>query len=264
MSDIKQILESSKRVKISVIMQVNLEAYPGSRISSVDKFIRAVESFRNQVYKNAELIIVSDGCNKAYQIYNKNYKGEPNIKFAFYDRTGARKMYEIVETESGPLKYFRGFARGIGLSIATGHLITYMDSDDFLIPEFTLTHMLVYNTAPEKDWWLNTSWYDHENIVNATENVNFLVDPKTQPTLELDAFPGHRFRESTTKDGRLAFSPWLFCHKNYKSVPWRDVLSGGVSEDVDFFNRFQKAYPNGEEYKKPIYIRCHWAGQWDI
>ena len=262
---LNSILESVEKIKISIVMQCNLEDYNSSRSDSISKFHRAVESFKNQLYKNCELIIVADGCNKTYQHYMRTYKQDSNIKFAYFDRTGSSKMYDIIKDENGTeLTYYRGFARGIGVAMSTGHIVTYMDSDDYLSPEFAMTIMLQYNIEPDKDWWLNTAWYDHENVVNSTLNKGITVDPNEIESISLDYLPGHKFKESKTIDGKLIMTPWLFTHKNYGDVKWRDVMSQVSSEDVDFFNRFNEMHPNGTAYQRAIYVKCHSGNDWDI
>lgn len=260
MSTFQEIYDAAEKVKVSVIMQVNLEAYPGSRSNAVDKFIRAIESFRNQAYPLSELVIVSDGCNKAYQLYMKNYKNESNIRFVYFDRTDSPKMYE----EIGDGKYFRGFARGIGVAAATGSLITYMDSDDYLMPDFTLSCMLYYNAAPDMDWWLNTSWYDHENVINSNQNITAIVDPTTIENVQLQEMPGHNLKPMRLQEGKMVMTPWLLMHRAGLQIKWRDVISPVVSEDVDFYQRMTKIYKKGTTYSKPTYIRCHYANHWDI
>ena len=49
-------------MKISVIMASFLQM--GHKTNQDIKFVRAVKSFLNQTYKDKELIIVSDGCQK--------------------------------------------------------------------------------------------------------------------------------------------------------------------------------------------------------
>ena len=71
--DLKSILESANKIKVSIVMQVNLENYSKSRVLAEDKFYRAVDSFKNQLYKNAELIIVADGCDKTYHHYMQSF-----------------------------------------------------------------------------------------------------------------------------------------------------------------------------------------------
>jgi glycosyltransferase involved in cell wall biosynthesis len=118
--------------KISVIMQAYLGDYPGSRSNSIDKFIRAITTFKAQTYSNSELIIVSDGCNIVHETYNSQFKLDPQIKYAFVDKKGIPNMYELVDGQ----KYYRGIPRQVGVTLADGDLITYMDSDDFLLPNF--------------------------------------------------------------------------------------------------------------------------------
>lgn len=263
--ELSEILESVEKVKISIVMQCNLEDYNNSRSDAISKFHRAVDSFKAQLYNNCELIIVADGCNKTYQHYMRTYKNEPNIKFIYFDRTDAPKMYDEIPNEDGTVsKYFRGFARGIGAAAATGRLVTYMDSDDYLSPEFAMTIMLYYNSDPNRDWWLNTSWYDHANVINSPQNANVIVDPNTIESVRLDYMPGHEFKASRTVDGKMIMTPWLFTHRNYGDVKWVDTISPTVSEDVEFFNRFNAVHPNGTTYQKPIYVKCHNGGYWDI
>jgi uncharacterized protein with von Willebrand factor type A (vWA) domain len=93
MSNISELMEGLDKPKISIIMQSYLGEYPGSRTDSVEKFKRAVKSFQNQLYKNCELIIVSDGCIKTQETYFSEFKTDPNIKFIFVDKD-APNMYE--------------------------------------------------------------------------------------------------------------------------------------------------------------------------
>lgn len=250
--------------KISIIMQCYLDSYNDSRSDSVLKFERVIESFKKQKYKNCELIIVSDGCSLTKKVYEELYKNIDNIKFAYYDRTGYPKMYDIVETPKGRARYFRGKARGIGCSIASGDIITYMDSDDYLTPEFTLICNEIYKRNKNKTWFLNTSWYDHENVVNSKQNINALKDPKNIESIQLEVLKEHKFKKMECKDGKAIMAPWLLIHKNNISTKWKDSNSNIGSEDVDFYNRLVKEYPNGIYFKHPIYIRCHYKDLWDI
>jgi glycosyltransferase involved in cell wall biosynthesis len=54
--------------KASVIMASFLGDYPNAASNRDKKLIRAVNSFINQSYENKELVIVSDGCTKTYEI----------------------------------------------------------------------------------------------------------------------------------------------------------------------------------------------------
>lgn len=260
MNNFKEIFEALDKVKISIVMQVNLENYPGSRRDPINKFHRAIESFKNQTYKNCELIIVSDGCNKTHQLYSRSHRNEPNIKFVYFDRADSRQMYEEVEDKG---KYYRGFARRLGLAAATGDLIMYMDSDDFLLPNFTMTGLLYYNANPERDWWINTSWYDHESVTVSDQNSKAVMDPTDTEVIEIEGLP-EGWKAIELVPGMQVLSPWLMMHKASLNTKWRDVISKTTSEDVDFFKRLQAEYPNGSAYKAPTYVRCHFADKWDI
>ena len=146
MADLNEIFNEVEKIKVSIVMQVNLGDYENSRTDAIHKFHRAVESFGNQIYKNCELIIVSDGCLKTQQHYNRSYKEDPKIKFVYYDRPqNSVKMYGKVEGHPEEYTYYRGLARRLGAAVATGDVIAYMDSDDIIAPEFTITLMLIYN-----------------------------------------------------------------------------------------------------------------------
>lgn len=254
MSEISKLMEEIEKPKISIIMQSYLADYPGSRADSINKFRRAVKSFQNQLYKNCELIIVSDGCTKTHQIYAREFKNDPSIKFILVDKDSPN-MYE--DTEQG--KYYRGFPRRVGVGSATGSLITYMDSDDFLMPEFTLTLVLTYNINPNLDWWINTEWYDNEAA--NWEDSNEIFSSDHSEDIEIEGLYG-KWTKTRVKPGMAVLSPWLLMHKSTCTTKWRDVI--GTSEDSDFNRRLRSEYVNGTTYDRPIYVRCHYRDLWDL
>lgn len=236
-------------------MQSYLGDYPGSRIDPINKFRRAVKSFQNQIYKNCELIIVADGCTKTQQIYTREFRNDPSIKFIFVDKD-TPNMYEL--NEDGQ-KYYRGFPRRVGVGAATGSLITYMDSDDFLKPEFTMTLLLMYNINTELDWWINTAWYDNENA--QWEDSNEIFGSEHHEDIEIEGLSG-KWTKTKVKPGMAVLSPWLLMHKSTCTTKWRDVI--GTSEDSDFNRRLRQKYKDGMAYERPIYVRCHYRDIWDV
>jgi len=255
MSELVNMMESIDKPKISIIMQTYLGEYPGSRVDSVNKFRRAVKSFQNQIYKNCELIIVADGCTKTQQIYSREFKNDPSIKFIYVDKD-APNMYE--ENQDGQ-KYYRGFPRRVGVGSATGSLITYMDSDDFLLPEFTITLLLTYNIDTEMSWWINTQWYDNENATWQDSVELYTTDNSND--IEVEGLPS-KWTVTRVKPGMAVLSPWLFMHKAECTTKWRDTIGG--SEDVDFNKRLREEYKRGMVLERPIYVRCHYSNLWDI
>ena len=105
--------------KISVIMASYLGAYPGSATNRDKKFVRAVNSFKKQIYQNKELIIVSDGCQLTVELYNKYFSNEPNIK-----------LMQIPKQQ-----LYSGEMRNVALDVADGDIISYLDTDDVLGPK---------------------------------------------------------------------------------------------------------------------------------
>lgn len=257
-NNLKEILKAAAKPKISIIMQSFLGNYPGSRKDPDFKFMRAVKSFQTQLYKNCELIIVSDDCMQTKGLYENHYKNDDNIRFVYVSRQPKEKS-TYQKNEEGH-KYFRGFPRRVGVGAATGDLITYMDSDDFLLPEFTLNLMIEYNKAPDVTWWVNRSWYDHSNMVFKEDQT--FIDTNSDEKREITDLPD-KWNVTRVREGLVVMSPWLLMHKPVETVKWRDTW-GGISEDVDFNSRLRKEYKNGAVMDRPTYARCHFSEKWDV
>lgn len=242
-------------MKISIVMQVYLGEYPGSRKNSDKKFIRAIDSFINQTYKNSELIIVSDGCEITHKLYYEKYKNETRIKYVYVDKD-TPNMYE------GEKKYYRGLPREVGRSIASGDVIAYMDSDDYLIPNFVETiHNVWQKTNMQYDVLLNQSWYDN-SIVNKINNfygehIEIIGNDVKFSDLESS------WIHVKMKTIYYNCAPWLVTHKSDLTIKWRDVYDAGTSEDVDFINRIKQNKNKMNVYSTPKYVRCHYHNKWD-
>jgi glycosyltransferase involved in cell wall biosynthesis len=107
-------------MRFSVIMPVYLSPYEVDGIKSAKnpeiKFTRAVNSFLNQSFKDAELIIISDGCKIAELLYSIYYKDYPQI------------IFKLIEKQP----VFGGQVRQTGIEMSQGEIITYLDHDDFI------------------------------------------------------------------------------------------------------------------------------------
>jgi len=112
-------------MKYSVIMPVYLGNYPTRGSNPVYKFKRAVTTFLLQTYKDAELIIISDGCNLAESIFNELFLPCPRVHF--------RKIRKQPS--------FGGRARQTGIEMAQGEIICYLDADDMFGPN----HLQILN-----------------------------------------------------------------------------------------------------------------------
>lgn len=243
---------------ISIVMQTYLGDYPGSRSNPITKFRRAVESFLLQEYKNAELVIVSDGCQITHNEYMQLYADIPSIKYVYVSKSGALNMYEKI----GDKKYYRGTPRRLGVSAASGEIITYMDSDDYLHPKFLKYIVDFHNLRPDADWMVNGAWYDHVNVIGS-QGIDQVIEPYTDNQVINVPKLGSKFVETRVKKGLVVNTPWLLAHKSYCITSWTDSF-GQVSEDVEFSRRLREVYKNGFRYDQPSYFRCHYTGKWDV
>lgn len=99
--------------KISVIVPVyNVEAY----------LERCVESILHQTYTNFELILINDGStDSSGQICDQLARQYENIKVYHIENAGVSN------------------ARNVGIQLATGAWITFVDSDDFVTNDYLAT-----------------------------------------------------------------------------------------------------------------------------
>ena len=100
----------SEKIDISLIVPVY----------NVEKYLkRALTSVENQTFKNFEVIIVNDGSTD----------GSLEIISEFIDRN---KNFTLINQENKGL----GEARNVGIRHAKGRYVAFLDSDDFLEPEY--------------------------------------------------------------------------------------------------------------------------------
>lgn len=261
--------------KISVIMPSYLGEYSGSRKNPIAKFHRAVSSFLQNTYTNSELVIVSDGCQITHEEYLNNYRGNSRIKYAFIDRDEEKIMYSKSDGEN----YYRGSPRRIGVSLADGQLITYLDSDDYFTNSALETIInSAYLKSPESSWWINTSHFDERKIGDLWRQImslrergisyNAAFDPlidilepfssETYNFPEIEA----EFVKTKLKKGNIVGGTLALTHRREIDVYWQDTI--GISEDTDFSRRLRERYKGGFLYDNPIYVRCHYRGVWDV
>lgn|GEM_PF-1422303 len=257
-------VESRKAIdypKISIIMQTYLGDYPGSRINSELKFKRAIASFIKQTYENCELIIVSDGCSVTHNLWINEIQGINRIKYAYVDKSGYGNMYEKDQTGE---KIYRGIPRAVGVTIATGDIITYCDSDDFMLPYFCEMLVLQHRANPNSDWMVNSAWFDHEAMITSSAAAGeVLKSYENARVLNSPFSKDYKFVESRVKEGFVVNTPWLLAHMSSCEVKWEDS-KGGVSEDTLFGRKLRSKYPTGHVYSSPTYLRCHYSGLWDV
>jgi glycosyltransferase involved in cell wall biosynthesis len=111
-------------MKVSVIIPSSLQPRKNQASNPEDKLIRAVESALNQDYKDIEVIVIADGCERTMIIMD-DFNLELDSKV---------KLFHIPKQ---PL--FSGNVRNYGIEQATGDIICYLDADDYLAPDHVST-----------------------------------------------------------------------------------------------------------------------------
>jgi len=130
--------------------------YEMSRSNPVPKFIRAVKSFIDQDYPKelCELIIISDACQLTIEAYNENFKDIDNI----------RLIKKEVKSNGYP-----GKARQMGIDASSFEVITYLDSDDYLLDyRLSLINKFIKNSDVIIDY-LRMIKYD-DGILDGIQN----------------------------------------------------------------------------------------------
>lgn len=143
-------------------MPVRLSFYEGQTKKPAEKFVRAIDSFLSQSYKNCELIIASDGC--------KESSGIVKSKYSKHLKSG---LIKLIELEAHPL--FTGALRQSAIDIATGDLIGNLDSDDVILPN----HLWNINVAADLnkyDWFYYNLYRQLDNLRGVEELITATPD----------------------------------------------------------------------------------------
>ena len=131
---------------ISVIMPSYLGAYKKAAVDRDKKIVRAINSVAKQTYKDWELIIIADGCDKTVDIVH----GINDL----YSKFQLRVLYIDKQLQ------WSGTVRNTGLDAAKGDYCCYLDIDDAFAPD----HLEGLAPFTKKDWY----WFD-DYVWNGTE-----------------------------------------------------------------------------------------------
>ncbi len=190
-----------KNEKISVIVPVyNTEKY-------IEK---CINSIFEQTYNNIELIIINDGStDNSENIIKKITKNKNNVKYKKIKNSGV------------------AHARNIGLDLATGKYVGFVDSDDFISKDM---YKALYDIAIKEKSDIVTSGYNkcYKDRVtqyfpkNKTVFGKSVIESKniflnTNPYLPLKLFSMDLIRKNNIRfeeDLRI-FEDLLFCYKLY-------------------------------------------------
>ena len=175
-------------------------------VYGVEKYIiRCIESILSQTYKNFELIIVDDG--------SLDLSGQLCEEYLTKDE----RIVVIHNNNRG-----QGFARNIGLEIATGDYITFVDSDDYIHKDYIYIMLLL-------------SEYTKADIVQSKINITDKTDLNTNYDInKLSYYMISGKSAPNTYDYKVA--P---CAKLYKKFLLKNIRFGRwkVNEDDAIYYR---------------------------
>lgn len=135
-------------------MQCFLGEYKGAAKNREQKLLRAIDSVLVQSFTDWELIVVADGCEKTFELIEKNYSGNNKIDcFLIQKQT-----------------IWSGSARNFGLKKASGEWIVYLDADDILGPN----HLsIIKDEVANYDWiWFNDLVKGEKKNIERTALIN--------------------------------------------------------------------------------------------
>lgn len=135
-----------------------------SPVYNVEKFIETtIMSVLNQTYKNVEYILIDDcSPDNSAEIIQRLAKEYPQIR------------YHKLEKNSGA-----GFARNIGIKLAEGQYIAFLDSDDCWKPEKLEKQIALSNEKNAELVFTAIEMIDEKgNIIKAKRNVKEIIDYK--------------------------------------------------------------------------------------
>lgn len=204
--------------KISVIMASYLYEYPKSAKDRITKFDRAVNSFKNQNYSNKELIVVSDGCDiTAREIIKHNTE---QIKFVYTDKK----------------PQFSGAVRDIGCNKATGDVICYLDTDDFM----GVNHLRRMNDC--FNYFNNACWlYYNDYVIYRFHPITKTIMSKVMRNVDLS---------------RGSIGTSSIAHRNIAEFSWEDC--DGYGHDWNFVEKLIKSNKKGYKVLDGFeYFVCH-------
>ena len=263
-------------MKISVVMQSYLGEYPGSRKQPELKFVRAVHSFLSQKHDDKELIIVSDGCDKTKELYERLYSHDPRIKLCYLARKNMKRMYEVEKVGDTVVKYYRGMPRRLGCSIAEGDVITYMDSDDIMLPNRLSDLNLMWSRTNVK-WGSNVLRYLHKNALLVPNLEQSTTDTSKRLNLKDYGYDidDEFYLNITVPEGHVFGAPIGLSHRKDIKASWKDTMLvttldnskiiSGSTEDQVFLSELIKYDGPCFRQESASYVVCHFrSGLWDV
>lgn len=149
-------------MRFTIVVPSYLGAYQHAASKRDEKLIRAIDSSLKQKFKDFEVMVVADGCEKTFEMIEANYLKNKNV--------------DCILIKKQPL--WSGAPRNYGINKAKGEYIVYLDADDYIGVNHLqiISDELIEHNNP--DWvWFN----DHLKRRDGTHyERNILIKEKYQ------------------------------------------------------------------------------------
>lgn len=199
-----------------------LGEYAGCAKNRSEKFVRAVNSFLAQNYQNKELVVVSDGCEETNSIVKNKYSSYDCIK--------------LVTLPKQPT--LSGMVRQAGINAASGKIICYLDTDDYLGAKHLSSLVSSFGDCTLFDW----CYFD--------DSIKYF---------HLDHLPLEK-RNAELKLGCIGTSN--IAHLNYIDINWNGC--DGYGHDFVFIQNMAARYGRFNKVGNMDYVVCHLQNGVDV
>ena len=212
--------------KVSVIIPVyNVERY----------LKRCIDSLIGQNYSNIEILLIDDGSKDASLSICKEYEAKDS-------------RIQVFHKENEGL----GLTRNYGIKKSVGEYITFVDSDDYLIPD-AINSMVSIATEYEVDVVIANMYYKNEKM-KVTLSERIYTDNEIKDILLTHMMGNHGKRMdaiSYTATAKL-FRKKLFDNNNIQFPSERKLIWEDLAFSVELYPLCKKVYV----LHKPIYYYC--------
>lgn len=230
-----------------IVLSIIVPAYNAEKT-----ILRCLSSISEQNYNNYECIIVNDGSTDSTEKVISQF-------------TEHNKKFRLINTDNGGVSR----ARNIGISIAFGEYITFVDSDDMLIPgslpqlmkrmENESPDILIFGYERERADKIH-SWGTLNNSADLTARIDCALWAKALQYGLLDTCWGKIYKKSTVEN--IKFNEQMNLGEDTAFVLSALCVANKLSfSDIKGYRHFSSpgSLDNRFDLKKPLYMNTYFS-----